>query len=465
MSVNYVLTMRSESIVEDKMADYVRSVCPEAKAVVLENTWQRLKAYFSPENQHNLTHLAPVLNVPDMVAAFAGAAVPTVDIPSLNLSPGRSLPTQHEAPQVSQATQAAASSSSPNSSSTRSSSILSSSMRSNSSRTASSRSSKSSTNKLNNNAVLRLLKEFNDNFKGFAGGPWILSSGTIVDDVLAALAQRQAYEQSAESELHSFVIEDVEEALAAFEDEGDRAEVRAILETRPGEPLQELDKSESAYLSLYAKDPEEVGKLLDKSWTDISLDPPDKNPGDKFRQLIHHWMRHLHFVYSIRSYQLPAVESESWFLNMLWGPLALVLDIEKELQYKHAEYNSSSSALRKNVDRKRGKRQAVGRKADGMILGTSTGLEICVLEAAKKDDGPRSTKALCDTLKIAKVTKDMMDVMRAKVPDEVHHQLVVYWFRITAASMHLYTLQQRPGRFNQLFYERLVPSNVECRNS
>ncbi|KAF9110064.1 hypothetical protein BGX30_008114, partial [Mortierella sp. GBA39] len=63
------------------------------------------------------------------------------------------------------------------------------------------------------------------------------------------------------------------------------------------------------------------------------------------------------------------------------------------LQYKHAEYNSTSSVLRKNIDRKRGKRQAVGQKADGMILGTSTGLEICVLEAAKKDNGPRSTKA------------------------------------------------------------------------
>ncbi|KAF9347334.1 hypothetical protein BGX34_003228, partial [Mortierella sp. NVP85] len=79
---------------------------------------------------------------------------------------------------------------------------------------------------------------------------------------------------------------------------------------------------------------------------------------------------------------------------MLWGPLALILDIEKELQYKHAEYNSSFSALRDNVDRKRGKRQAV-EPLDGMILGTSTGLEISVLETAKKDDGPRS--ALCVT--------------------------------------------------------------------
>ncbi|KAG9066218.1 hypothetical protein KI688_001439 [Linnemannia hyalina] len=77
---------------------------------------------------------------------------------------------------------------------------------------------------------------------------------------------------------------------------------------------------------------------------------------------------------------------------------------------------------------------------------------ICVLESAKKDDGSRSTKALGDTLKIAKFAKAMIDVMRAKVPEAVHHQLAAYCFRLNA----LYTLQQRSGRFNQLYYETSV---------
>ncbi|KAF9922481.1 hypothetical protein FBU30_007370 [Linnemannia zychae] len=105
---------------------------------------------------------------------------------------------------------------------------------------------------------------------------------------------------------------------------------------------------------------------------------------------------------------------------------------------------------------KRTLRQDIGRKADGMILGTSTGLGICALEAAKKENRPRSTKALQKTLKIAKFSKDMVDIMRAKVPQAESHKSVAYGLRIATRSMCLYTLQQRPGRFDQLFYENNV---------
>ncbi|KAF9901099.1 hypothetical protein EC991_006543 [Linnemannia zychae] len=46
-----------------------------------------------------------------------------------------------------------------------------------------------------------------------------------------------------------------------------------------------------------------------------------------------------------------------------------------------------------------------------MILSSPTGLEICFLNAAKKDDGPRLTKALLvlDKLKIAMFVKDIVD--------------------------------------------------------
>ncbi|KAI8350542.1 hypothetical protein B0O80DRAFT_500732 [Mortierella sp. GBAus27b] len=91
-------------------------------------------------------------------------------------------------------------------------------------------------------------------------------------------------------------------------------------------------------------------------------------------------------------------------------------------------------------------------KTDGVVLDTSTGLEICVLEAANKDDNPRSTKILGDTLKI----KDVVDVMRAKVPEAVHHQLNSYCFRLPVGSIDFYTLQQRSGRFDQLFNESSV---------
>ncbi|KAF9125837.1 hypothetical protein BGX30_000263, partial [Mortierella sp. GBA39] len=285
--------------------------------------------------------------------------------------------------------------------------------RSSSARTTSSRSSKSSNCKLTTSALLYLLVDFAENFKKFT-----------------AWAQKLASEQSAESELHSFVIGNVKEVLEALEDEADKAEIRAVLEARPGELLQELNDSERAYLALIAKDPKEAGNLLDKNRSDISLHLQENNSDDDFRSFVHHWMKHLYLVYRTRNYQLPTAESE--------------------------EFNSTLSALWKNIGRKRGKRQAVGQKADGMTLGTSAGLEICVLESAKKDDGPRSTKVLGDTLKIAKFAKDIVDVMRVKVSEAVYHQLVAYCFRLSAGSMHLYTFQQRSGLFDQLFYETSV---------
>ncbi|KAF9546082.1 hypothetical protein EC957_010218 [Mortierella hygrophila] len=448
--INYVVAMRLAPVpVEEDMVNYVRSIHPETEAAVLAGMWRRLKEYFSPENQDKLNHLTPMMDIPAMVEAFAGTAASNAEIPNLNLPPAQLLPIKSMAPQVPQQPQEP-----PEASCLSTDSIGAESSILRSSR--SSRSSKSSNCKLTSSALLRLLAEFAENFKTFTGEPWVLSSGTVVDDVLSAWAQKLASEQLAESELHSFVIENVKEVLEAFEDEADKAEIRAVLEARPGEHLQDLNDSERAYLALFAKGPKEVGQLLDKSWTDISLHPQENNPDDDFRSFVHHWMKHLYLVYRTRNYQLPTTESESWFLNMLWGPLALILDTEEALQYKHAGYNSTSSTLRKNIDWERGQRQAVGRKADGMILGTSTGLEICVLEAEKKDNGPRSTKALGDTLKIAKLAKDMVDVMRANVPKAVHHQLVAYCFRLSAGSMHLYTFQQRSGRFDQLFYETSV---------
>ncbi|KAF9974083.1 hypothetical protein BGZ73_002645 [Actinomortierella ambigua] len=430
LAVGYFVAMRwAPKPVQDDMVSKVRSALPDAKTATLSSIWRRMSEYFSPENEARLDHLTAVMDVSGMVAAFAGTAKGAIENPSLRLPTSKSSASQSgSAPSTSSSSSRATGS-------------------------KSSTSSTSSNGKLSASALLHLRTDFDKNFKKFSGEPWVLSSGTVVDDVLASWAQKMAIEQGAESELHSFIIEDVKGVLMAFEDEADKAEVQAVLERRSGEPLQELCSSESAYLELFAKDPKGVAQLLRKSWEDISLDPPESNPEDDFRSLTHHWMKHLYLVYQTRDFRLPDTESESWFTNMLWGPMALILDTKEGLQYKHGEYTSASSTLRKQIEHERGRRQAVGRKADGMILGASTGLEICVLETAKKDDGPRSTKARHDTLKLAKFTKDMVDVMRAEVAEEVQSQLVAYALRVAAGSMHLYTFQQLNGRFGQLFYE------------
>ncbi|GJJ73044.1 hypothetical protein EMPS_05402 [Entomortierella parvispora] len=453
-AVDYVLSIRlAQAVRKENMAEYIRSHHPYVKPTTINELWLKLQRYFSAENQENLeTQMAPKMAITSMIAAFTGTARCIVDIPSLRLLSAemqlalpKALKALRQLPQPQQLQE---------SSPTAAGSITGG---RNSRHSSSGTSSGSSSNsKLSPSALSHLLMNFTENANKFFGEPWVLSSGTTVDDVLVAWARKTANERLTESELHSFVIADVEDVLIAFENEKDKVEARAVLEARPGDPFQELTHSERAYLELFAKGPREVGELLDNGWKDISLNPPESNPDNDFRKLVYHWMTQLHIVYQKNNYQLPSGESEGWFLNMLWGPMALVLSAEEELHYKHGEYCSASSSLRKAIDREYSQRQAVGRKADGMVLGASTGLEICVLEAAKKDAGPRSIKALHDTLKIGKFTKDMVDVMRAKVPEAVYPQLVAYGLRLAAGSMHLYTLRQRDGRFDQLFYETSV---------
>ncbi|KAG9066253.1 hypothetical protein KI688_001474 [Linnemannia hyalina] len=160
--------------------------------------------YFSPENQDKLNHLTPMMDIPAMVEAFARTAVGTAEIPNLSLPPAQLLPTKSMAPQAPQQPQELQEALC---------------VPTGSISAGSSRSSKSSSNcKLTASALLRLPADFAENFKKFTGMPRI----------------RLRF-------------------------------ARAVLEARPGELLQELNGSERAYLALFAKDPKEVGKLLDKS--------------------------------------------------------------------------------------------------------------------------------------------------------------------------------------------------------
>lgn len=97
------------------------------------STWGCLKAYFSLENQSRLYHLTPLMDIPSMVAAFAGTGVGTVNIPSLRPPLFQFLQPQ-EASCVS-----------------------------------SSSSSRSSNRELTASTLLRLLRDFTENFKAFTG--------------------------------------------------------------------------------------------------------------------------------------------------------------------------------------------------------------------------------------------------------------------------------------------------------
>ncbi|KAF9165745.1 Cysteine protease atg4 [Actinomortierella ambigua] len=81
------------------------------------------------------------------------------------------------------------------------------------------------------------------------------------------------------------------------------------------------------------------------------------------------------------------------------------------LLYRLAEVHSQASTLRKNGHCKAEgiETQAVGQKVDGLIVSSSTMLELCVIKAANKDVGQNGTKALSDTRKIANELKNTFD--------------------------------------------------------
>jgi hypothetical protein len=75
------------------------------------------------------------------------------------------------------------------------------------------------------------------------------------------------------------------------------------------------------------------------------------------------------------------------------------------------------------------------------------------MEAAKKDAGPTSTKALTDTRKMAKAMKDMHDLIRARATENIRSSLRTFGVRVSGPSISFYSLHQHKGRFYQLGVE------------
>ena len=134
----------------------------------------------------------------------------------------------------------------------------------------------------------------------------------------------------------------------------------------------------------------------------------------------------------------------------------LLFDSEGQLDHQPGEVSSQSSGLRKNRGRTFDEKLFPGRKTDGLISSAVARLEICTIEAARKDNGASSTKALTDTRKMAKDMKDMNNMVRTKSVDCVRQRLVTYGIRISAGTITFYTLRQRPGRFYQLCMESTI---------
>jgi hypothetical protein len=287
-------------------------------------------------------------------------------------------------------------------------------------------------------------EEFGKHFDAFRDESWKLESGTVVDQVIVAHVTTLSYE----STLHSFIIENPNVILELFSVEADKNELKKVLMERPGEEMAKLSTEELRYLGLYDKPPLEVDKLLAGGWANMPTSTEGPTIDDEFRKITHCCLQFIHLIYSQGNFSLPRDQAESWFMDKLWGFLNVVFDSEERLEHQPGEVSSQASALRKSRVRTPDERQLPGRKTDGLVSSAVTRLELCTIEAAKKDNGASSTKALSDTRKMAKNMKDMNDLVRTKSKESLRERLATYGIRISAGTITFYSLRQRPVFIN-----------------
>ncbi|KAK3827899.1 MAG: hypothetical protein J3Q66DRAFT_6101 [Benniella sp.] len=292
-------------------------------------------------------------------------------------------------------------------------------------------------------ALAKMKYQFDMNFSAYQGLPWRLPSGSVVDDVVARLARQDGYE----SGLQSCVLEDPSKIIALFPAQGDKDELRRVLVERPEEALATLTDHEQAFVDSFGKSPEDVELMLGQGWANL---PGGAELDVDFKMLVHHCFQQLYLTYRHFNFSLPKELKEAYYTDKVWGFMNVALDDVATLDHEPGEINSKTSGLRKNKDRTRPGRQVQGRKADGLVSTKGASHELCIVEAARKDQGPNGTKALDDTLKLIKGMKDMMDHIRASASENIRDQLVTYGIRISATTMTMYTMRQRPGRWYQM---------------
>lgn len=232
-----------------------------------------------------------------------------------------------------------------------------------------------------------------------------------------------------------------------FPDQEDKDELHKVLVNRLEEDLATLTEDEQAFVDQFGKSPEEVKAMLGQGWANL---PRGAALDDDFKMMVHHCFQQLYLTYHHFHFSLPKDMKESYYTDKVWGFLNVALDDIQTLDYEPGEVDSKSSGLRKNKDRTLQGRQIQGRKADGLVSTKGGSHEVCMVEAARKDHKPSVTKALDDTLNLVKEMKDMMDEIRASASENIRTHVVTFGIRISATTMTMYTMRQRPGRWYQM---------------
>ncbi|KAF9545619.1 hypothetical protein EC957_010704 [Mortierella hygrophila] len=437
--VAYIVQMREAPApnVDDYIA-FVRAAYPSVKASAVAKEWETIKQFFSGDDQEQYSAIAGLANVPELVAAFKVA--PTLDAQMVEIA---CMPPPVAALRPTSSSSSASSGRAPRG---RSRSNSNSNSNSNSS---SNSNSNSSAKHLSPTQVALMQALFKVNFDQFQGKEWLLPSGAIFDCVLYEAIKDVQYE----CPLHSFVLENPTAVLGLFPDARDQDELKKVLVDRADEKLPVLSSAEKALLEIYNKDPEELEELFaEKGWRAVGASLAEK-PSADFQRLVYECVQQLLKVYRGERMAIPQAPHESWMVNRLWGFLADALHSPQLVEFQPGEYHSQASMHRRNLGRPRDVRQFVGHKVDGVAIAAIKKLELLVIEAAKKDEGPNVTKALDDGMKLCKLTKDMHDLIRGKAKHNVREHLVTFGIQISGETATFFILRQRRGRFYQLCRE------------
>ncbi|KAG0221882.1 hypothetical protein BGW41_006432 [Actinomortierella wolfii] len=439
--VDYLVQIRNTLAPRpDDFIAFIRASHPAVKAAIVMKEWQRTTEFFDGDIRRDYSAVAPLINVPELVAAFRTA--PDFDAEYLELACMSPLP--HSAVARADSQSSSLSFESPDQGAQRRSRSSTCSGGSNSS----SRSS-SSVRHLTRTQVTRMQSFYQKNFHQFKGSEWVLPSGAIVYQVLFGIARNMSFE----SPLHSFVIETPAALLGLFPDPIDQDELRKVLIERAGEELPALSPVEMVFVELFNKAPADLEKLFaQQGWRTVGASLAEK-PSDEFQCLVFECMFLLLNVYRGNRMALPQVLSQPFVVHRLWGFLAQALHSPRRIEYQPGEYHSQASVHRRRLDHSYESQQVVGHMVDGAVIAASKNLELLVIKAAKNDQGPNVTKAQDDRMELCKLTKDMHDLIRSKANRDVRELLATFGIQLSGVTATFFTLRQRRGRFYQLCCE------------
>ncbi|KAF9425722.1 hypothetical protein BGZ76_003106 [Entomortierella beljakovae] len=321
------------------------------------------------------------------------------------------------------------------------------------------RSSISSSSTLSLKEIDLMKSVFSSNFAEYNGEPWLLPSGTNIDEAIFQYTNTLGYE----STLHSFVLDGIEPVMQSL-GENDRESFRnAVDQIDSLEAVPILPEWKQKTILQYSKSLQELQQPLSHGWSHFFQDVPlagvEPIEANGFGKMLYTTILNLSSIYEQYNNKLPENQLEDWYFSKVWTILIdLLVNTSEWLEIGPCEACSVASSLRRNSGRDLGTRQAIGNKIDGLITCKKSATEIAAIEAGKKNQGPTGTKVLKDGRKLSKLLKDMIDEIcrmsfKAK---ETKRDLQVYGLLVSGLTAEFVSMKHVGGRYYRLTRERTL---------